>query len=153
MMKSIRAHSCHGSASCRYGYHRSLGLCSSTCFLYSSQAVPTTTRLMRTMITLLVSYASTLTLSLYLFNLLPLPLLDGSQLADALAELGYTWLSSRHTATRRVVIDMEMGAVQPSMYLRTWKTQYERGKWATQLALGLMVAVGIVAALWRQALQ
>lgn len=152
MMKSIQAYSCRGSASCRYGYHRSLGLYSSACFFYSPHAVPITTRLMRTMITLLVSYASTLTLSLYLFNLLPLPLLDGSQLADALAEVGYTWLSSRHTATRRVVIDMETGAVQSSMRLRSWKTQYEQGKWAAQLALGLIVAVGIVAALWRQAL-
>ncbi len=56
-----------------------------------------------------ISYLLTLTLSLYLFNLLPLPFLDGSQLLDAFLDS----LTSKNTATSRndiAIRDMEAGS-------------------------------------------
>ena len=55
------------------------------------------------------SYLVTLTLSLYLFNLLPLPLLDGSQLLDAFLDAS----SSQNIPMPRAnisLLDMEAGS-------------------------------------------
>ncbi|EKM53148.1 uncharacterized protein PHACADRAFT_210853 [Phanerochaete carnosa HHB-10118-sp] len=92
------------------------------------------------------SYISTLTMSLYLFNLLPLPYLDGSQLLDALADLVI------HGSSDRPSGDVELGETQRSASpgASKWRWRwYARMKQGTQLSLELLLVVCLLSALWR----
>ncbi|GJE92322.1 hypothetical protein PsYK624_084760 [Phanerochaete sordida] len=88
-----------------------------------------------------MGYISTLTLSLFLFNLLPLPYLDGSQLLDALTDLAVSIPSDKQP-------DIELGTARASSPPRTphW---YPRAKRAAQLTLQLLLLLSLLSALWR----
>lgn len=90
-----------------------------------------------------ISYLLTLTLSLYLFNLLPLPFLDGSQLLDSFLDSS----TSKNTAASRsdiVMRDMEAGSGYRStdrikdLSATNWRRRLSRGVQVLTGALMLM---------------
>ena len=94
------------------------------------------------------SYVATLSLSLFLFNLLPLPFLDGSQLLDALADLLSAHASQR--AMTAALADAELGEPRSegSASSRVHGARYRRLKKGVQMSIGLMLLVTMFAALW-----
>lgn len=92
-------------------------------------------------VTMLVSYISTLTLSLYLFNLLPLPYLDGAQFVDALVELAV------YTSPARSHHDIELG-VGGGTTRRHWRWHL-RAKQVMQAILSLLLLICVLGGLWR----
>jgi S2P endopeptidase len=101
------------------------------------------------------SYVSTLTLSLYLFNLLPLPFLDGAQLLDALSELLFVSVSSSsaRSSASQDGLDVESGdASRPRVHTvgkERWDAWYARIRRGVQIGLlGVLVVCG-VGAVWR----
>lgn len=89
------------------------------------------------------SYISTLTLSLFFFNLLPLPYLDGSQLFEAL--LDYIQ-GIRAARLEDRAVDLELAyadrrARQPEYMLRLWRTRVQKG---AQLISSVLMVVTLV---------
>ena len=97
------------------------------------------------------SYVSTLTLSLFLFNLLPLPYLDGSQLLEAVFDYVQEWRGGGGDGE-----DLEMGSGYNSsadrlgaLRSRSWKIQRWRGrvvggaKVVSSGLLGVCVLMGV----------
>ena len=96
-------------------------------------------------------YAKTLTLSLYFFNLLPLPLLDGGQLLDA---LGDWWGLRRERARRAGDVEMEdvleRGEGEVAVPDRAVAGRRTRGRWkrvvhvSVGVLLGACVLLGLI---------
>ncbi|KAI0084668.1 hypothetical protein BDY19DRAFT_970529 [Irpex rosettiformis] len=92
----------------------------------------------------LFSYVSTLTLSLYLFNLLPLPYLDGSQLLEALFD--FVQERTSINSSRSASGDLESGYNSSStrlgaLRLRSWKAD----RWRTKMVGGAkVISVGLM---------
>ncbi|KZV70145.1 hypothetical protein PENSPDRAFT_685782 [Peniophora sp. CONT] len=90
-------------------------------------------------------YVRALTLSLFLFNLLPLPRLDGAQLLDALLDL---WATRRESAKEVELDDVERGNNTVSVGPRSGtRTKDGRAAWARHIervvqgtAVGLLVS-------------
>ncbi|KAI0696643.1 hypothetical protein BC835DRAFT_1271635 [Cytidiella melzeri] len=82
---------------------------------------------------LLFNYISTLTLSLYFFNLIPLPHLDGSQLLEALLDLIQERTSPRQSGAGQ----LELGSSHYPRSQNRWRTRVTRG--VQILSIGLIL--------------
>ncbi|KAI0946862.1 hypothetical protein AcW1_010198 [Taiwanofungus camphoratus] len=98
------------------------------------------------------AYLQMLNLSLYLFNLIPLPFLDGAQLLDAALDLALSWRASRSTD---VELDSLEGGHAPAPHAHTpgarfvlWKHRVLRAAHAfAGMLIGLCVLLGALTAI------